>query len=152
MALRKRTNAYWKKRANERLVESEQTSEIYRRKIRKVYASSQRKTLEQLKKIYADYWTKEGGFDNQKLRLLTSSGDMKKFVKELKRLGLYNKIPKNYLGRTTRLEHLNAQMWLEAHKAGLEQDQYVTTASRKVYRDSYYRAAYDVSRGIEDRG
>lgn len=148
MALRKRTNAYWEKRANERLVESEKTSEQYRRQIRQVYENAQKETLQQLKKIYANYWTKDGGFDKQKLRLITSSGDMKHFVSQLKKLGLYEKIPKNYLGRTTRLEHLNAQMWLEAHKAGLEQERLVTEASRKVYEDSYYHSAYDVSRGI----
>ncbi len=148
MALRKRTNAYWNKRANERLVESEKTTEEYRRQIRKLYGATQKETLRQLKKIYADYWTKEGGFDKQKLRLITSKNSMDKFVSELKRLGLYDKIPKNYIGRINRLEYLNGQMWLEAHKAGLRQNDILTNASRKVYEDSYYKAAYDVSRGI----
>ena len=148
MALRKRTNAYWNKRADERLIESEKTSELYRREIRKLYDATQKETLRQLKKIYADYWTKEGGFDKQKLKLMTSSGDMRKFVAELKKYGLYDEIPKNYLGRIDRLEFLNAQMWLEAHKAGLGQDKLVTDASRKVYEDSYYRSIYDVSKGI----
>ena len=148
MALRKRTNAYWNKRANERLVESEKTSEEYRRQIRKLYDAAQKETLRQLKKIYADYWTKEGGFDKQKLKLMTSSGDMQKFIAKLKKAGLYEEIPANYLGRINRLEFLNAQMWYETHKAGLEQDRIITNASRKVYEDSYYRSVYDVSRGI----
>ncbi len=148
MALRQRTNAYWAKRANERLVESEKASEEYRRQIRKLYAQTQRDTLAQLKKIYADYWTKEGGFDKQKLNLMTSSGDMNKFVTKLKKAGLYDKIPENYLGRINRLEFLNAQMWYEAHVAGQGQDKILTEANGKVYEDSYYRSVYDVSRGI----
>ena len=148
MALRQRTNAYWAKRANERLVESEKTSEKYRREIRKVYTQAQRDTLEQLKKIYADYWTKDGGFDKQKLRLMTSSRDMNAFVTKLKKAGLYDKIPENYLGRINRLEYLNAQMWYEAHVAGMKQDSILTEANRQVYEDSYYRSVYDVSRGI----
>ena len=148
MALRQRTNAYWAKRANERLVASEKTSDKYRRQVRKLYAQTQKDTLEQLKKIYADYWTKENGFDKQRLNLMTSSGDMKKFVTKLKKAGLYDKIPANYLGRINRLEYLNAQMWYEAHTAGLEQNRILTEANRKVYEDSYYRSVYDVSRGI----
>ena len=148
MALRQRTNAYWAKRANERLVESEKTSDKYRRQIRKVYAATQRDTLAELKKIYANYWTKEGGFDKQKLNLMTSSGDMRQFVEKLKKARLYDKIPANYLGRINRLEYLNAQMWYEAHKAGLEQDKILTEANRKVYEDSYYKSVYDVSKGI----
>ena len=148
MALRKRTNAYWNKRANERLVESEKTSEEYRKQIRKLYDAAQKETLRQLKKIYADYWTKEGGFDKQKLKLMTSSGDMQKFIAKLKKAGLYEEIPANYLGRINRLEFLNAQMWYEAHKAGLEQDRILTNANRKIYEDSYYKSAYDISRGI----
>ena len=148
MALRQRTNAYWAKRANERLVESEKTSDKYRRQIRKVYTQAQRDTLEQLKKIYADYWTKDGGFDKQKLRLMVSSKDMNTFVAKLKKSGLYNKIPENYLGRINRLEYLNAQMWYEAHLAGMKQDGILTSANRQVFEDSYYRSVYDVSRGI----
>lgn len=148
MALRKRTNAYWNKRANERLIESEKTSEQYRREIRKLYETTQKETLRQLKKIYADYWTKEGGFDKQKLRLIASENNMNKFISELKKLGLYDKIPKNYIGRINRLEYLNGQMWLQAHKAGLEQDRILTNANRKIYEDSYYKSAYDISRGI----
>lgn len=148
MALRKRTNAYWNKRANERLVESEKTSEEYRRQIRKLYDTAQKEILRQLKKIYADYWTKEGGFDKQKLKLMTSSGDMQKFIAKLKKAGLYEGIPANYLGRINRLEFLNAQMWYETHKAGLEQDRILTNANRKIYEDSYYKSAYDISRGI----
>ncbi len=148
MALRQRTNAYWAKRANERLVESEKTSEKYRREIRKVYTQAQRDTLEQLKKIYADYWTKDGGFDKQKLRLMTSSKDMNAFVAKLKKAGLYDKIPENYLGRINRLEFLNAQMWYESHLAGMKQDGILTSANRQVYEDSYYRSIYDVSKGI----
>ena len=148
MALRQRTNAYWAKRANERLVESEKTSDKYRREIRKVYTQAQRDTLEQLKKIYADYWTKDGGFDKQKLRLMTSSKDMNAFVTKLKKAGLYDKIPENYLGRINRLEFLNAQMWYESHLAGMKQDGILTSANRQVYEDSYYRSIYDVSKGI----
>ena len=148
MALRQRTNAYWAKRANERLVESEKTSDKYRRQIRKLYTQTQRDTLNQLKKIYADYWTKDGGFDKQKLRLMTSSKDMNSFVAKLKKAGLYDKIPENYLGRINRLEYLNAQMWYESHLAGMKQDSILTEANRQVYEDSYYRSVYDVSRGI----
>ena len=148
MALRQRTNAYWAKRANERLVASEKTSDKYRREIRKVYTQAQRDTLEQLKKIYADYWTKDGGFDKQKLRLMTSSKDMNAFVAKLKKAGLYDKIPENYLGRINRLEFLNAQMWYESHLAGMKQDGILTSANRQVYEDSYYRSIYDVSKGI----
>jgi len=148
MALRKRTNAYWNKRANERLIESEKTSEQYRKEIRKLYETTQKETLRQLKKIYADYWTKEGGFDKQKLRLMTSSKDMNTFIAKLKKADLYDKIPTNYLGRINRLEFMNAQMWYEAHLAGMGQDELLSEASRKVYRDSYYRSVYDVSKGI----
>lgn len=148
MALRQRTNAYWAKRANERLVESEKTSDKYRRQIRKLYTQTQRDTLNQLKKIYADYWTKDGGFDKQKLHLMVSSKDMNSFVAKLKKAGLYDKIPENYLGRINRLEYLNAQMWYESHLAGMKQDGILTEANRQVYEDSYYRSVYDVSRGI----
>lgn len=148
MALRKRTNAYWDKRALERLDLSEKTSEAYRKRIASVYDKAQKATLADLKKIYATYWTKEGGFDKQKLSLITASGNMKKFVEDLKKAGLYDQIPKNYLGRISRLEYLNAQMWYQAHMAGQAQDKLLTVSNRKVYNDSYYHSAFDASKGL----
>ena len=60
---RKRTNAYWQKRSEQRLTESEQTSESYAKQVRKVYQEAQRQTVLEVRKMYEAYYKKDEGFD-----------------------------------------------------------------------------------------
>ncbi len=53
MALRKRTNSYWKKRSEQRLRHSEYLAKPYVAQIRKIYSKSRIETVKSLQKIYA---------------------------------------------------------------------------------------------------
>ena len=145
---RKRTNAYWQKRSEQRLTESEQTSESYAKQVRKVYQEAQRQTVLEVRKMYEAYYKKDEGFDMQALRSIAPSGDIKRFQAQMREAGLSTYLPDNYKGRITRLELLNAQMWGEVKKAATKHDAIETVAHKKVYDDTYYRTAYDVSKGI----
>ena len=148
MAVRKRTNAYWQKRSEQRLTESERTSEKYAKQTRKVYQEAQRQTVLELRKMYEAYYKKDEGFDMQALRSIAPSGDIKRFQAQMREAGLSTYLPDNYKGRMTRLELLNAQMWAQAKMAATKHDAIETVAHKKVYEDTYYKTAYDISKGI----
>lgn len=148
MALRKRTDAYWQKRAVQRVDKSEQTSAKYMRQLRKIYADARRQTVKELQKIYAAYYSKDEGFDMQALRSIVPRGELKAFLNEMKRLGLKTGLPDNYNTRVTRLRLINEQLAAEAHKLAPQEQNIDTEAFKQVYTDSYYRAGFDVAQGI----
>lgn len=148
MAVRKRTNAYWQRRSEQRLTESEQTSEKYAKQVRKVYQEAQRQTVLEVRKMYEAYYKKDEGFDMQALRSIAPSGDIKRFQAQMREAGLSTYLPDNYKGRMTRLELLNAQMWAQAKMAATKHDAIETVAHKKVYEDAYYKTAYDISKGM----
>ena len=148
MALRKRTDAYWQKRAVQRVDKSEQTSAKYMRQLRKIYADARRQTVKELQKIYAAYYSKDEGFDMQALRSIVPRGELKAFLDEMKRLDLKTGLPDNYNARVTRLRLINEQLAAEAHKLAPQEQNINTEAFKQVYADSYYRAGFDVAQGI----
>ena len=148
MALRKRTNSYWKKRSEQRLRHSECLAKPYVAQIRKIYSKSRIETIKSLQKIYATYYKDDKGFDKQALRSIVPTGEIHQFLNEMKRLGLKTDLPVNYDARVTRLRFLNAQMEAEAQKAALGEQNIDEEALRNIYTDSYYRAGFDVAKGI----
>lgn len=146
MAFRKRTNAYWEKRAQEQLALIEQQSLPYLREIDKAYLTARRKNLEGLKKLYATYYAKDG-FDTQAIMQLAPNGDIRRFKEEVARLGLSTRLPDGWGFRVSRLELLDAQMWLEVHKAGLTQLSLQTTAHQLAIETAYYHSLYTLSKG-----
>lgn len=148
MALRKRTDSYWLKRANQRLTRSERISKAHMRELAKVYNEARRQTVEGLKQIYAAYYKGQDGFDMQALRSIVPSGELKSFLDEMKKLGISTDLPDNYNARITRLRFINEQLAAQAHKVATSEQAIDTKALREVYTDSYYRAGYDVAKGI----
>ena len=148
MALRKRTNSYWKKRSEQRLRHSEYLAKPYVAQIRKIYSKSRIETVKSLQKIYAAYYKDDRGFDKQALRSIVPTGEIRQFLDEMKRLGLKTDLPVNYDARVSRLRFLNAQMEAEAQKAALVEQNIDEEALRNIYVDSYYRAGFDVAKGI----
>lgn len=148
MALRKRTDSYWLKRANQRLTRSERISKAHMRELTKVYNEARRQTVESLKEIYAAYYKGQDGFDMQALRSIVPSGELKRFLDEMKALGISTDLPDNYNARVTRLRFINEQLAAQAHKVAMMEQTIDANALKQVYTDSYYRAGYDVAKGI----
>lgn len=148
MAQRKRTDSYWIKRANQRLTRSERISKAHMRELAKVYNEARRQTVESLKQIYAAYYKGQDGFDMQALRSIVPSGELKRFLDDMKKLGISTDLPDNYNARITRLRFINEQLAAQAHKVAMSERTIDSKALREVYTDSYYRAGYDVARGI----
>lgn len=148
MAQRKRTDSYWIKRANQRLTRSERISKAHMRELAKVYNEARRQTVESLKQIYAAYYKGQDGFDMQTLRSIVPSGELKRFLDDMKKLGISTDLPDNYNARITRLRFINEQLAAQAHKVAMSERTIDSKALREVYTDSYYRAGYDVARGI----
>lgn len=147
MALRKRTDAYWQKRAEQRLTQSERATKKNMRELRKVYANARKRTVEQIQKIYAAYY-KDEGFDMQALRSIVPRGELKRFLDEMKKLGLKTSLPDNYNARVTRLRLINEQLAAEAHKVATEEQKIDTDSLKTTYTDAYYQSGFDVARGI----
>lgn len=148
MALRRRTDAYWQKRAEQRLLASERTTKKYMAELSRTYAEARRRTVKSLQDIYAAYYKKDEGFDMEALRSIVPTGEIKQFMTEMKKLGLKTGLPSNYAGRVNRLRLINAQLKAEAQKVGLKQESIDKRALTEDFTDSYYRAGFDVAKGL----
>lgn len=148
MALRRRTDAYWQKRAEQRLLASERTTKKYMAELSRTYAEARRRTVKSLQDIYAAYYKKDEGFDMEALRSIVPTGEIKQFMAEMKKLGLKTGLPSNYAGRVNRLRLINAQLKAEAQKVGLKQESIDKRALTEDFTDSYYRAGFDVAKGL----
>lgn len=147
MAIRQRTGNYWEQRSLERLTATERASNAHLQDILDVYDNSRRSTVRSVKAMYETYY-KDNGFDMQGLNSIAPSGDLARFYREMRDLGLDTHLPDNYKGRLSRLELLNAQMWGESKKAA-QRHQIIQTKSHKETIDyGYHRTIYDVSKGI----
>lgn len=148
MALRKRTDRYWERRANERLLQSEKLTKKYMAELAKVYSEARRQTVKQLQDIYAAYYKRDKGFDMEALDSIVPTNEIKKLIADMKKRGINTTLPENYAGRVKRLELINEQLRYEAQKVALQQQGIDDSALRANFEESYYRAGYDVSRGI----
>ena len=148
MALRKRTDRYWERRANERLLQSEKLTKKYMAELAKVYTEARRQTVKQLQDIYAAYYKRDKGFDMEALNSIVPTNEIKKLIADMKKRGINTTLPENYAGRVKRLELINEQLRYEAQKVALQQQGIDDSALRANFEESYYRAGYDVSRGI----
>jgi SPP1 gp7 family putative phage head morphogenesis protein len=146
----KRTRAYWQKRAAQRFVRSEKLTLKYRRRIARLYSLSQKQLAEELKRIYSAYYGSQG-WDKKLLNSIAPSENVTKFRKEMKRLGLEIELPDNYKGRTTRLDLLNQQIEIESQKLAIDEAKLGKSALQDVYNENYYKAGYDISKGIGGR-
>ena len=146
MAFRKRTSAYWEKRAQEQLTLVEQQSLPQLKAIDKAFRDAQRYTLEEVKKLYINYYAKQG-FDTTKLQAIAANGDIRRFQTAVRAAGLTDRLPEGYGFRLTRLELLEAQLWLKVHEAAQLQQALQTAAHAKTIDTAYYHSLYNLSKG-----
>lgn len=136
---------YWQQRAEERLVASERTGKAYYKRIEEAYNQALRNLTDELREMYRAYYRRYKGFDPSDLKEKIPNGTLKQFQKAVAELGL--ELPENYQGRLSRIEHLYAQAWLEAQKAGRMEKAISDEAYSDIYQEEYYHNAYDVARG-----
>jgi SPP1 gp7 family putative phage head morphogenesis protein len=141
-----RSDAYWEKRAQEQLTHVELESLPQLKAIDKVFRGAQRTTLEEIKKLYLTYYSKEG-FDVSALRQIAPSGDVRRFKEAVRKSGLSDRLPDGYAFRLNRLELIEAQLWLEINKAGIAQQAYNTLAHSQTIDTAYYYSLYNLSKG-----
>ena len=84
---RKRTNAYWQRRVEQRLTESERTSESYAKQVRKVYQEAQRQTVPEVRKMYEAYYKKDEASTCRLYALPPQAGISSVFKHKCGRLG-----------------------------------------------------------------
>ena len=142
----KPSDKYWADRSVERLTEAEEQSLPYLHKVQVVYREAAKATVEAVHEIYSAYYTRHG-FERGRLDQVANNGDIKAFQVSMRETGLSTRLPKNYRGRMSRLELLNAQMWAEAKKAAIREGDLTTEAYRNTIKNGYYRTIYDVSKG-----
>lgn len=140
-----KSESYWKRRAEERLVASERTSKTYMKQVKEVYTSAMRNIVDNVKSLYSSYFDK-GEFNRELLNRKIPNGELDKFIKSVKTAGL--DLPEEYQRQLSRLERLYAQMWFEASRAAQQEEAITTEVYRQVYQEAYRRTAYDLSRGL----
>lgn len=146
MAFRKRTNAYWDKRAAEQLTYVERDALAHLKLIDKVYRDARKYTLDEVKKLYLAYYAKQG-WDTAALREIVPSGDVRRFKDAVRAAGLIDELPAGYGFRLTRLELVEANLWLEAQKAIKAHNLIQTAAHQETIYTAYHYAAYNLSKG-----
>lgn len=146
MDFRKRSNAYWEKRAEEQLTLVEKQSIKHLKDIDRVYLDARRYTANEVKKLYVAYYTKNG-LDTQVLNSLAPRGDIRRFIESVAKAGLITELPDGYGFRLTRLQLLEANIWLEASKAAKQHTLIQTLAHKETIETAYNYAMYTLSKG-----
>ena len=146
MALRRRTNAYWDKRAAEQLTYVEQQTLPHLNAIDRAYTQAQRNTLAAVKALYLAYYSKKG-WDISGLAAIAPAGDIMRFQEAVRAAGFDDKLPDGYRFRLTRLQLLEANLWLESQKAIQTHALIQSTAHRQTIDTAYHYAVYNLSKG-----
>lgn len=140
---------YWQDRAEERLSDAEKHSARYIKEINSVYDNARWKIVEEIKSLYNNYYKKDAGFDNEKLREIIPNGTLKQFRREMNEAGLSEYLPENYKARMTRLEYLYAQCWAESKKANMKHYKLETESHKEAIKHGYYKNIYDTAVGLK---
>lgn len=140
---------YWQDRAEERLSDAEKRSVHYIKEINSVYDNARWKIIEEIKSLYDNYYKKDAGFDNEKLRAIVPNGTLKQFRREMNEAGLSDYLPENYKARMTRLEYLYAQCWAESKKANMKHYKLETESHKETIKHGYYKNIYDTAVGLK---
>ena len=140
---------YWQDRAEERLSDAEKHSARYIKEINSVYDNARWKIIEEIKSLYDNYYKKDAGFDNEKLRAIVPNGTLKQFRSEMSEAGLSDYLPENYKARMTRLEYLYAQCWAESKKANMKHYKLETESHKETIKHGYYKNIYDTAVGLK---
>lgn len=146
MAFRKRTNAYWERRAEEQLTLVEQLSLKHLNEIDRAYLTARKLNLEAIKTLYLAYYAKQG-WDTEALRAIAPRGDIRRFMEAVSAAGLSNDLPDGYGFRLTRLQLVEASLWLEATKAVKAHEAIETAAHRETIETAYDYSMYNLSKG-----
>ena len=140
---------YWQDRAEERLSDAEKRSAHYIKEINSVYDNARWKIVEEIKSLYDNYYKKDAGFNNEKLRAIMPNGTLKQFRREMNEAGLSDYLPENYKARMTRLEYLYAQCWAESKKANMKHYKLETKSHKETIKHGYYKNIYDTAVGLK---
>jgi SPP1 gp7 family putative phage head morphogenesis protein len=146
MTFIERSDEYWEKRAQEQLTFLELEALPFLKTIDRVYLDARRANLEAVKSLYVNYYKKEG-WDTTALRQIAPKGDIRRFQEAVKAAGLESRLPDGYGFRLSRLELLEAQMWLESNKAGAAQVALQTSAHTQTIKTAYEYSLYNLSKG-----
>lgn len=112
---------YWTRRELKRFATNEKSYNKVRHTVANIYDTNNKYVLAELRKIY-----QRGIADPTYLRQLETTDNLRDFLKEVKKRGLYKMLPDNYKFRADRLTTLNRNIWLKA-KSGMV-DEYVLTS------------------------
>ena len=141
-----KTSNYWDKRALKRLKDAEKQSEVYIKRVKRVYEQAYKDIDRQLASIYKNY-SNETGLDTQKLKQLLTRSETKKTWEQMKRQGLDKYIKDNYKSRISRLEQLQAQIYAKAKMIYPKEELQNTMCYKGVINQSYYKTMYDTQMG-----
>ena len=139
-------SSYWDKRAVRRLTEAEKQGEAYSKRIQKMYDQANKNIQRDIENIYHNY-SKATGLDVQSLKQLLTKTETQKLWDELRAKGLDQYVKGNYKARISRLEKLQAQIYVKAKEIYPEEQLAHTMCYNGIINDSYYKAIYDVQMG-----
>ena len=151
---------YWTKRAEQRLLNAENLTSDMLKDLKTTYEQSIKAIQKEINAFYGKYST-ETGLDITEVRKRLDKSELKEFKKQLalyydevKRLGGYSKDTKQYLRELSakayisRLEELQANIRWEVENLYRQQQLRIFEVLSKGYEETYYRANFDMQKGI----
>lgn len=141
-----KSSTYWDKRALQRLSEAEKSSEIYIKRIKKIYEKAYKDIDREIANVYKNY-SKDTGLDVDRLKELLTRSETAKTWEQMKRQGLDKYIKNNYKARISRLEQIQAQIYAKAKQIYPKEELEQTMCYKGVINNSYYKTVYDTQMG-----
>lgn len=128
--LRQKSAKYWRERSLARYSQAEKLAQPYLDALRQEYHASANRAIAEVKKIYL-----KNGIDREKLAQIVPNGQLSKFLKEVRSLGV--ELPQNYAWRVNREEFLQAQLWLELQKMGVFEKKNNSQLFEKIIQNAH---------------
>lgn len=111
-----------------------------------MYSRASKNIQKEIESIYKNY-SKETGLDQAQLKVLLSVKETDKLWKKMKERGLDKYVLNNYKSRISRLEQIQAQLYMQAKELYPAEQKESTDCYRGIVNESYLKAIYDVQQG-----
>ena len=145
MAVEQRSDTYWSERADARVDLAEQELPKHRRKIFAVYASAEKETITEIKKLYKAYYSSKG-VDLEALTSKLSFLETRRFWIRLRKRGMRSYVASNYRYRITRLELALGEIYMKIHDLiDAKELAEHTQLHVKTYNTTFNRSVYDLA-------
>lgn len=144
-----KSNYWFEKRSEKRLVNSEKLGNDAILEVEKIYGQALKNLTKEINSVYANY-SKQTGLDVSELSQILNGSDRKKFLlsiqEQMRNLGfrLEDVYKPEYIARISRLEALKQQIYWEIKNISPKEFEATTQKYSQIVKNTYESMTYDV--------